>query len=279
MVITLNMNRLTKFFKRSHHVIPNLPISIHLPVVDSINHSPSWQNGTRIPIPLPGNMTSKQCDNILSLVSIAENSTINWYDNYTYIQDIGDGRGYTCNIVGFCSGTGDLLFFFQRIKEIDNKHPLVEFIPALQKINGTDSHEGCNGLINAIKKCKNDPVYIEATWKTIIFFYWMPVMVTANSLGIQWPITKGQLYDINLNMGNLSLVSKVKSIPPSRGGNELIWLIELQTIWHRHITQKDSTLNGGQPDRSLMWRSIRDSGNYYLKSPINVTCYGDVYEI
>lgn len=45
----------------------------------------------------------------MQLVSSAENSSLDWKKQYAYIEDIGDGRGYTAGIIGFCSGTGDML--------------------------------------------------------------------------------------------------------------------------------------------------------------------------
>jgi chitosanase len=45
----------------------------------------------------------------MQIVSSAENSTTDWKAQYAYIEDINDGRGYTGGIIGFCSGTGDML--------------------------------------------------------------------------------------------------------------------------------------------------------------------------
>ena len=45
----------------------------------------------------------------MELVSSAENSSLDWRAQYRYIQDIHDGRGYTAGIIGFTSGTGDML--------------------------------------------------------------------------------------------------------------------------------------------------------------------------
>ena len=45
----------------------------------------------------------------MELVSSAENSTLHWRREYGYLQDIHDGRGYTGGLIGFCSGTGDML--------------------------------------------------------------------------------------------------------------------------------------------------------------------------
>src|SRR5262245_48667588 len=43
------------------------------------------------------------------LVSSAENSSLDWRAQFGYVEDIDDGRGYTAGIIGFCSGTGDML--------------------------------------------------------------------------------------------------------------------------------------------------------------------------
>ena len=50
----------------------------------------------------------------MELVSSAENSSLDWRAQYRYIQDIDDGRGYTGGIIGFCSGTGDMLQVVRR---------------------------------------------------------------------------------------------------------------------------------------------------------------------
>jgi hypothetical protein len=40
----------------------------------------------------------------MELVSSAENSRLDWRGAFGYIEDIGDGRGYTVGLIGFCSG-------------------------------------------------------------------------------------------------------------------------------------------------------------------------------
>src|SRR5439155_21505160 len=52
-------------------------------------------------------------DIAMQLVSSAENSSLNWRAQFKYIEDIHDGRGYTAGIIGFCTGTHDLLELVQ----------------------------------------------------------------------------------------------------------------------------------------------------------------------
>ena len=45
---------------------------------------------------------------VFALVSSAENSDTDYFLQYGYIEDIGDGRGYTARIIGFTTGIGYL---------------------------------------------------------------------------------------------------------------------------------------------------------------------------
>ena len=72
----------------------------------------------------------------MKLVSSAENSSLNWRAQYRYIQDIHDGRGYTAGIIGFCSGTGDMLEVvraFTRAKPAQRAAALHPGAPARQR--------------------------------------------------------------------------------------------------------------------------------------------------
>lgn len=105
-------------------------------------------------------------------------------------------------------------------------------------------------------------------------------MATADSLGLNFPLSRGQLYDIIINMGDLSLLQQIKTPAPNKGGKESAWLNELQDLWLHHITKVDLSLNKGQADRALMWKSIFAKGNMVLVRPIkDLACYGDSFSI
>ncbi len=81
-------------------------------------------------------------DIAMQLVSSAENSSLDWRAQYAYIEDIGDGRGYTAGIIGFCSGTGDMLELVELYTSRVPGNVLAKYLPALRNVNGTDSHAG-----------------------------------------------------------------------------------------------------------------------------------------
>ncbi|MFJ9873964.1 chitosanase, partial [[Kitasatospora] papulosa] len=102
-------------------------------------------------------------DIAMQLVSSAENSTLDWKAQYGYIEDIGDGRGYTAGIIGFCSGTGDMLDLVELYTEREPGNALASYLPALREVDGTDSHEGLDpGFTDAWAEAASDPAFEQA---------------------------------------------------------------------------------------------------------------------
>jgi chitosanase len=89
-----------------------------------------------------GLATPQKKEFAMELVSSAENSSQNWRAQYRYIEDIHDGRGYTAGIIGFCSGTTDMLAVVQAFTRAERHNGLRRFIPALRRVHGTASHKG-----------------------------------------------------------------------------------------------------------------------------------------
>lgn len=97
------------------------------------------------------------------LLASAEGSTLDWRTQYATIEDSGDGTGYAAGIVGFCSGTHDMLTFVEAYTKDHPDSPLAPFVPALRKVDGTGSHEGLDpGFTGAWKKAAEDPAFREA---------------------------------------------------------------------------------------------------------------------
>src|ERR1044072_993805 len=78
----------------------------------------------------------------MKLVSSAENSSLDWKAQYKYIKDIGDGRGYTAGIIRFWCRTGDMLDLVELYADRKPGNVLAKSLPALRRVNGTDSHNG-----------------------------------------------------------------------------------------------------------------------------------------
>jgi len=237
---------------------------------------------SHIPFDLPGGMSREQCDTIMSLVAIAENATTKWWKKFDYCENIGDGRGITTSLIGFTSKTSSLLWVVERLASFDPEHPLVEFLPALRKANGSDSTRGLKNFGDVLAaNCTES--WKRAVWDGIVENYWQPAMDFANEMKCRYPITKGFLFDLALNHGTNQMAKMAKRLAataPCKGGDEKEWLSHL--IWQRAYIIKNEqwSTNSGQTDRCDMWKSVLESGNVELRRPITgLKCYGQKFTV
>lgn len=212
-------------------------------------------------------------DIILKLVSIAENSSINWQKQINYIENINDGRGYTISIVGFCTGTGDFIQVLREIQNLDKNHILVKFIPLVEKVDGTDSVKGLESLPSTMNNIGiNDRIFNQAMWNIIYKLYWGPALEFCKKHNINSQLSHYTVYDTILNFGDLE---KFKNITET---NESKFLTKFLQIKENEII-KDSTLGDSKNNRVDMQKSLLTKQNFNLTKPIKVSCYNDNYTI
>ena len=246
-------------------------------------YTPSPANKTMIPFDsLPGEMSLDTCDVIMSLVSIAENSTTEWWKNYNYCEDISDGRGMTVSLVGFCSGTNDLLWVMKDLQKIKQDHPLLKYMTVLEKVDNTSNTKGLESFSSDLQKYGDDN-WRKAVWNGILHFYWNPAIQYAAEIKLQFPISKGFLYDLALNHGaeEMSRMARqVRVASPKFGGDEKLWLSEMIAVRQNIIVNVDRSTNAGQPDRCILWNSILKKRNVDLNRPLHdLICYGEKFTI
>jgi chitosanase len=230
-----------------------------------------------------GGLTKNDMDTIMSMVSIAENSNTAWWTNYNYCEDIKDGRGFTVSLVGFCSGTGDLLEVVRDVQRMSPNHPLAQFIPALVKANGSPTHKGLENLCSTIKS-SGDSVWKKAVWQGIQREYLSTALDWAAKKKLTSVFSKGFLFDVALNHGASGLDQIAKYVksgvqPPSNGGGEVAYMQAYIQARIYVVQVIDPSTNNGQADRMLMWKSVLDKNNLGLKRPMTLKCYGDTFTI
>jgi chitosanase len=223
----------------------------------------------------------------MRLVSSAENSSINWQAQYGYIEDIGDGRGFTGGIVGFCSGTGDMLElvqYYAQIKPAGNA--LSGYLTALKQVNGTDSHAGLGPSFTAAwKTAAADPLFQQAQDHERDRVYFDPAVAQAKADGLR---ALGQFiyYDAMVMHGpgddassfgglRAGVIRKVK--PPSQGGNEAAYLnafLDARKALMLTEAAHDDTSRVDTEQRVFL-----NNGNLDLNAPLAWKTYGDPYAI
>jgi chitosanase len=222
----------------------------------------------------------------MELVSSAENSTLDWRREYGYIQDIGDGRGYTAGLIGFCSGTGDMLQLVRAYVRAEPSDPLAPFLPALVHVNGTASHRGLGRpFVRAWKRAAHDPVFQRMQMGELDRVYFDPAVRRAKRDGLS---TLGQFiyYDAIVmhgpgsgyaSFGGIRHRALARARTPAQGGSQVRYLnafLDVRRALMKHQSHHQDTSRIDDEQRVF----LRER-KFALRPPLVWHTYGDRYEI
>ncbi|WP_392676394.1 chitosanase [Streptomyces sp. LN785] len=222
----------------------------------------------------------------MQLVSSAENSSLNWKAQYKYIEDIGDGRGYTAGIIGFCSGTGDMLDLVELYTQRKPGNVLAKYLPALRDVDGTDSHDGLDpDFTKDWAGAASDTVFKQAQNDERDRVYFDPAVSRGKADGLG---TLGQFayYDAIVMHGDGDDSTSFSAIreralaeaePPARGGDEVTYLNAFLDARVWAMQQEEAHSDTTRVDTAQ--RVFLDNGNLNLDPPLDWKVYGDSYHI
>jgi chitosanase len=277
--------------------------SIRPPATPTTAPTPdSAPTGTPAPIPTPGTTTQPGAgplaaggvdltnphkkDIAMRLVSSAENSSLDWRAQFSYIEDISDGRGYTAGLIGFCSGTGDML---DLVKAYTIKQPgnvLAKYLPALEKVNGTTSHTGLDpDFTKAWKTAAKDPAFEAAQESERDRVYFNPAVQQAKQDGLG---ALGQFiyYDAivmhgpgsdPVSFGNIRKTAMAKAKTPAQGGDQETYLNAFLDARKAAMQTEEAHSDTSRVDTEQ--RLFLRAGNVNLDPPLSWQVYGDPYHI
>ncbi|GGT50241.1 chitosanase [Streptomyces atratus] len=224
----------------------------------------------------------------MQLVSSAENSSLDWKAQYKYIEDIGDGRGYTAGIIGFCSGTGDMLKVVERYAAARPGNPLERFLPALRAVRGSDAHDGLGRpFTEAWAEAAADPAFRSAQDAERDRSYFDPAVARAEADGLG---TLGQFiyYDAYVMHGygdtdgtvgfrTIRREALAAAAPPARGGDEAAYLNAFLDARVAAIRKEPSHSDTSRIETAQ--RVFVREGRLGLETPLRWRVYGDGYRI
>ncbi|MCZ0974497.1 chitosanase [Streptomyces albulus] len=222
----------------------------------------------------------------MQLVSSAENSSLDWKAQYQYIEDIGDGRGYTGGIIGFTSGTHDMLELVELYTKRKPDNVLAGYLPALRKVDGGDSHAGLDpNYPKDWRKAAKDPDFRKAQDDERDRVYFNPAVKQGKADGIG---VLGQFayYDAIVMHGDgddktsFSGIRKralAKAKPPAQGGDEKTYLNAFLDARVWAMKQEEAHSDTSRVDTEQ--RVFLKQGNLDLHTPLAWKVYGDDYHI
>ena len=220
------------------------------------------------------------------IVASAENSTLDWRSAYGYIEDIGDGQGYTAGIIGFCTGTHDLLTLVERYTKAHPDNGLARYLPALREVDGTDSHEGLDpGFTKAWKAEAEVAAFRQAQDEERDRVYFDPAVRLAKLDGLG---TLGQFvyYDAMVFHGpgtnatsfyGLRERAIQKADPPSEGGSEKAYLDIFLDIREQAMRTRDGDIDTSRVGTAQ--RRFLHDGKLDLDTPLTWQVYGETFKV
>ncbi|WP_037851014.1 chitosanase [Streptomyces sp. NRRL S-340] len=222
----------------------------------------------------------------MKLVSSAENSSLDWKAQYKYIEDIGDGRGYTAGIIGFCSGTGDMLDLVQLYTDRKPGNVLAKYLPALRKVNGSDSHSGLgSAFVSAWRTAAKDSAFQQAQNDERDRVYFNPAVSQGKTDGLR-ALGQFAYYDAIVMHGDGDDSTSFRNIrkralrsaePPAQGGDETAYLNAFLDARVWAMKQEEAHSDTSRVDTAQ--RVFLRKGNLDLKTPLDWKVYGDSYHI
>ena len=221
-------------------------------------------------------------ESALQLVSSAENSTLGWRGSFTYIEDIGDGRGYTGGIVGFTSGTSDMLAVVTEYARRKPGNVLAKYLPALRSVDGSDSHAGLDpGYPAAWRAAGRDPVFQQVQEAARDTYYFNPAMRIAKGDGLR-ALGQFAYFDAAVMHGVSGLrvirtAALAKARTPAQGGDELAYLSAFldARVAEMRTEEAHSDVSRVETAQRLFLRR----SNLDLTAPLTWQVYGDPYRI
>jgi chitosanase len=257
----------------------------------SAGQSASVKPSTSASVPVPAgphaDLTDPRKKEIaMELVSSAENSSLNWKAQYKYIEDIHDGRGYTGGIIGFCSGTSDMLALVQLYAQRKPGNILAKYLPALKKVNGSSSHSGLDPTyVNDWKTAAADPVFQQAQNDERDSTYFNPAVRQAKADGLP---ALGQFiyYDAIVmhgpgsdptSFGGIRASAMRHAKTPAQGGDLVTYLNAFLDA--RVAAMKTEAAHDDTSRVDTEQRVFVQQRNLDLTPPLRWKVYGDPYQI
>ncbi|KAJ2781078.1 hypothetical protein H4R18_003073 [Coemansia javaensis] len=190
-------------------------------------------------------------DVALRITNVYENGDTDFH--YDYCENLGDGRGITAGIAGFCTGTADAWQVIQEYHKLtggkDDFSPMDSVLAKYAK-SGSDSAAGLERYCDVWGKLgKSDVKFQHAQDLVRDKLYYVPSQEEADKLRLKLDISRAFLYDTGIQHGTGSDGDGLKAVI-------------------REASQKASFKAGGSQEQEIAWlRAMIETRDEHLKNP------------
>lgn len=229
-------------------------------------------------------LTADQKHRAERLTSLFENDTI--VIQYDSVENLGDGRGYTCGRAGFTTATGDALEVVKRYTSVKPGNALASFLTTLRNLarDGSDDVSGLGGFPSAWKMASGDPDFRAVQDQVVNDLYYQPSQDLADRQGLRLAFSRAVLYDTIIQHGDgddsdglPALIKRTNAAAggsPSTGIDEVFWLRQFLSMRRADLahafdpaTREEWAVSVGRVD---VFSRILDGGNLDLAGPIEI---------
>jgi chitosanase len=261
--------------------------SVLLTSACSLTHrddGPPWPDG-------PGTVTLSADQRRVAdeLVNVFEYSSTS--SRYDVVNDLGDGRGYTCGKIGFTTSSTEVRDVVTAYVAEEPGSALARYLPRLRELaaNGDDDTSGLPGFRDAWASAAGDPRFRAAQDGIADRLTFDPALAAARRLGLRTPLGVAILYDTAVQHGvgddpdGLPALITRTGERTSGDEGEKAWLqafLDVRAEDLRDPHDKDTRAVWAESvDRVDALRDLVDSDRHPLHPPITVKVDGDAYEL
>ena len=135
------------------------------------------------------------------LVAIFENGTTE--PRYDYVEDLVDGRGYTCGKIGFTTSSTEVRDVMEAYGACRPATPLAPYLPRLRALaaTGDSAVTGLSGFPGAWAGAASDPSFRQVQDALADRFTYEPAVAVARGVGVRTPLGVAILFDTAVQHG------------------------------------------------------------------------------
>jgi chitosanase len=238
-------------------------------------------------------LTTDQRRVVDELVNVFEySSPAGRYDTCT---DLGDGRGFTCGVIGFTSSSTEVRDVVSAYVDQVPDSPLARHLPRLKELadNGSGDTSGLDGFTGDWAHAAKDATFRTEQDRLADRLAYTPALEAARSIGLRTALGVAIIYDTAVQHGTSDdpdgLGALLASTKEKTGGNpadgvdEQTWLLAFLDVRADDLRNPHDAGSrdvwAASVDRVDALRELVDGARPDLAPPVTVTVDGDDYTL